>query len=87
MLLPITFLVNFLALATGLWLGLYIVTRSPRRWVSWLASLTIWCLSGHFLNVLLALAPLPTPAGAPDWLDAVLQFWGGSTARDRKSVV
>ena len=41
MLFSITFLANFIALATGLWLGLYIVTRSPRRWVSWLTGLTI----------------------------------------------
>ncbi len=75
MLLPITFLVNFLALATGLWLGLYIVTRSPRRWVSWLTGLTIWSLSGHFMNVLLALAPLPTPTGAPGLVDQFLRFW------------
>jgi len=75
MLLPITFLVNFVALATGLWLGLYIVTRSPRRWISWLTGLTLWSLSGHFLNVLLALAPLPTPTDAPTWLNPFLQFW------------
>ncbi len=75
MLLPITFLVNFLALATGLWLGLYVVTRSPRRWISWLTSLTLWSLSGHFLNVLLALAPLPAPAGGPGLLNPFLQFW------------
>ena len=75
MLLPITFLVNLVALATGLWLGLYVVTRSPRRWISWLTSLTLWSLSGHFMNVLLALAPLPTLAGAPDWLNPFLQFW------------
>lgn len=75
MLLPITFLVNFIALATGLWLGLYIVTRSPHRWISWLTSLTLWSLSGHFMNVLLALAPLPTPTGAPGLMDQFLRFW------------
>jgi hypothetical protein len=33
MLLPFTNIVNSLALAAALWLGLYVVTRSPRtRW-------------------------------------------------------
>jgi hypothetical protein len=75
MLLAITFLVNLVALATGLWLGLYVVTRSPRRWISWLTSLALWSLSGHFMNVLLALAPFPMAAGAPSWLNPFLQFW------------
>ncbi|MBN1656998.1 MAG: hypothetical protein JXA93_01285 [Anaerolineae bacterium] len=80
MLLSITFLVNLVVLAVGLWLGLYVVTRSPRRLISWLTGLTLWSLSGHFLNVLLALAPPPTPEGAPAWLNPLLQFWAGSAA-------
>jgi hypothetical protein len=77
MLFSFTFLVSLAALATGLWLGLYVVTRSPRRWTSWLTGLTLWSLCGHFLNVLLALAPLPAPTGAPAWLNPLLQFWVG----------
>jgi len=77
MLLGITFLVNLAALAAGLWLGLYVVTRSPRRWISWLTSLTIWSLSSHFLNVLLALAPLSGPASSPAWLNPLAQLWAG----------
>ncbi len=75
MLLSITSVVNFLALATALWLGLYVVTRSPRRLISWLTGLALWCLTGPFLNILLALTPLPVPAGAPSWLSPFLQFW------------
>ena len=80
MLLSTTFLVNLVALAAGLWLGLYLVTRSPRHLISWLTSLTLWSLSGHFLNVLLALAPPPTPTGVPAWLDPLLQFFAGAAA-------
>ncbi len=74
-LLPITLIVNFLALAATLWLGLYVVTRSPRRLISWLTSLALWCLTGPFLNVWLALTPPPMPAGVPVWLSPFLRFW------------
>jgi hypothetical protein len=40
-----------------LWLGLYIVTRGPRSRVSWLAGLTLWSLSGYFLDSFLHLNP------------------------------
>ena len=79
MLLPVTVIVNFVALAAALWLGLYVVTRSPRRLISWLTGLTLWCLSGQFLNVLLALAPPPMPAGVPGWLNPFVQFWEANT--------
>ena len=76
MLLPITLIVNFLALAAALWLGLYVVIPSPRRLISWLAGLAFLCLTGPFLNILLALtSPQPTPAGVLDWLNSFLRFW------------
>ncbi|MFN2157418.1 MAG: GAF domain-containing protein [Anaerolineae bacterium] len=50
-----TSLVDLLALAASLWLGLYIVTRNPRARISWLASLTLWSLSGYFLDSFLHL--------------------------------
>jgi hypothetical protein len=50
-----TSLVDLLALAASLWLGLYIVTRNPRARVSWLAGLTLWSLSGYFLDSFLHL--------------------------------
>jgi hypothetical protein len=44
--------INFVCLTVSLWLGFYIVTRSPRSRVSWLASTTLWSLCGYFLNSL-----------------------------------
>ena len=44
-----TTLVNLTALAIALWLGFYIVTRSPRSLMSWLAALTFWSLCSLFL--------------------------------------
>ena len=52
-----TWLVDFVALAASLWLGIYIVTRSPRSLVSWLAGLALWSLSGYFLDSFLHLHP------------------------------
>ena len=52
-----TWLVDFIALAASLWLGIYIVTRSPRSRVSWLAGLALWSLSGYFLDSFLHLHP------------------------------
>jgi hypothetical protein len=62
-----TSLVDFIALAASLWLGLYIVTRGPRSRVSWLAGLTLWSLGGYFLDSYLHLSP---PA---------LEWWTGWT--------
>ncbi len=64
----LTSLVDFLALAISLWLGLYIVTRSPRGRVSWLAGLTLWSLGGYFLDSFLHINPPPTRA---------LNWWTG----------
>ncbi len=50
-----TSLADLMALAASLWLGLYIVTRNPRARISWLASLTLWSLSGYFLDSFLHL--------------------------------
>ncbi len=46
----VTSLVNFIFLALSLWLGLYLVTRSPRSPISRLAGVTLWAVSGYFLN-------------------------------------
>lgn len=73
----LTTLVNLLSLAISLWLGFYIVTRSPRSRVSWLAALTLWSLMGFFLHNALAIN-LPGSTALP-WLRRVviiaLAFW------------
>lgn len=66
-LLTLTSIVNFLALAISLWLGFYIVTRSPRRQVSWLAALTLWSMTSLFFNNLLHLNLAPEET-LPLWL-------------------
>jgi hypothetical protein len=70
-----TSVINFAALSVSVWLGWYILTRSPRRLVSWLTSLTLWSLSGIFLNMLLALNPPPISSQAPTWVQTLFPFW------------
>jgi hypothetical protein len=69
----LTSLINFLCLALSLWLGFYIVTRSPRSRVSWLASAALWSLSGSFLNTLTYMNVSPEQGTLPWW-------WGWSAA-------
>ena len=65
--------INFVGLIVSLWLGCYIVTRSPRSRVSWLASATLWSLCGYFLNNL-------TYIHGPPGEDALPWWWGWSVA-------
>ena len=69
----LTSLISFICLALSLWLGFYIVTRSPRSRVSWLASGTLWSLSGSFLNTLTYINVSPEEGTLPWW-------WGWSVA-------
>ena len=71
----ITFAVNFLGLVLALWLGLYLVTRSPRYLIAWLTALTLWSMSGLFLNVLLAINPPPQTGAQLAWLRFIFPFW------------
>jgi hypothetical protein len=45
-----------LGLAASLCLGLYVVTRTPRSRLSWLAALTLWSLSAFYLQTALLVA-------------------------------
>jgi hypothetical protein len=45
----LTTLVNVIGLALALCLGLYIVTRTPRGWLTWLAALTLCSLAAFYL--------------------------------------
>ncbi len=81
LLLAITLVVNFLGLAATLWLGLFIVTRSPRSAVAWLTGLTLWSVGGQFLYTLIIINPPPPPADVPDWVLRLAPFWQpGATA-------
>ncbi len=71
----ITFVVNFIGLIITLWLGIYIVTRNARHLVAWLSAITLWCVAGLFLNILLAIDPPPLVQTWPDWLRFLLPFW------------
>jgi len=70
-----TSVINFIALSIAVWLGWYILTRSPRRLVSWLTSFTLWSLSGIFINMLLALNPPPISSNPPGWVKTLFLFW------------
>ena len=59
--------INFVCLTVSLWLGFYIVTRSPRSRVSWLASATLWSLCGYFLTSFTYVQDLPGEGTLPWW--------------------
>jgi hypothetical protein len=61
----LTTLVNLLALAASVWLGFYIVTRSPRSHLSWLAALVLWSLSTFFISDSQA---INSPSSALSWM-------------------
>ena len=75
----ITFTLNFLALFITLWLGLYLVSRSPRSSTAWLTALTLWSVGGLFINVLLALAPPPVVSDGLWWHSLLFPFWAANT--------
>ncbi|MGE5141759.1 MAG: GAF domain-containing protein [Rudaea sp.] len=68
----VTSIINLLALAAGLWLGLYIITRSFSSLHSWLATLMLAALSTFFFcNALLTHRPGNTLLA---WLQQVVIF-------------
>ena len=69
----LTSTINFIGLATTFWLGLYIITRGPHGKFSWVASATLWSLSGSFLNTLIYIHAPPASGMLPWW-------WGWSVA-------
>jgi len=75
----VTFAVNFVALIAAFWLGLYLITRSPRAPTAWLTAFTLWSLGGLFLNILLALNPPPTASFRPSGLRFLFPFWPSGT--------
>jgi hypothetical protein len=54
----LTTTINVILLAFALCLGLYVVTRTLRGWVTWLAGLMLWSLAGFYLyNALVVTTP------------------------------
>jgi hypothetical protein len=47
-------IVNLLAMVLTIWLGLYLVSRSPRYPIAWLKALSLWFMAGVFFNTLMA---------------------------------
>jgi len=63
----ITSAVSLIAMAAALWLGCYIITRSPRSRLAWLAGITLWALAGFFIDVLISTNPSPMTDGWLGW--------------------
>ncbi len=80
-----TLAVNYTALIIAWWFGLYVVTRSPRRLISWLTGLTFWAMAGLFLNILFALSPPPAPQYFPNWLQYFFLIWPKGTLEGSSS--
>ncbi len=74
-----TITVNLLALVLSIWLGLFLVSRSPKYPVAWLTALMLWFMAGMFLNVLLAINPPPITILKFSWLRLFFPFWPRET--------
>ncbi len=74
-LLDFTRIVNYIVLALSLWLGLYVVTRNPRRLIAWLTGLTLWSVASLSLSTLLAFDPPPEATQLPVWFQFFLPIW------------
>jgi hypothetical protein len=66
--------VNLLAMVLTIWLGLYLVSRSPRYPIAWLKALSLWFMAGVFFNTLMAVYP-PVELLKPQWLRIFFPFW------------
>ena len=67
MLASLTSAVSFLGMALSLWLGCYLVSRSPRSRLAWQAGLTLWALVGIFVDSLISINPSPTTSWWLGW--------------------
>jgi hypothetical protein len=72
----ITSILTFFAMAVSVWLGCYVVTRSPRSRLAWQAGLTLWALAGLFTDVLVSINPSPATTWWPGWpINLTLALW------------
>ncbi len=73
---PLTSATSFVSMALSLWLGCYILTRSPRSRLAWQACLTLWSLAGVFGDSLIAIHPAPDTAWWRGWpVNLPLALW------------
>jgi hypothetical protein len=68
----LTTLINLVGLAVCLCLGFYIVTRTPRSRISWLAALTLWSMACFYLHNTMAIH-VPG-SGVLPWLRPVVML-------------
>ena len=68
----LTTLINLVGLAICLCLGFYIVTRTPRSRISWLAALTLWSMACFYLHNTMAIHVPGT--GVLPWLRPVVML-------------
>ena len=90
--------INFASLIISLWLGFYIVTRSPRSRVSWLAGATLWSLCAYFLSSLTYVQSSPQETlpwwlgwsvviAVPFWFHLSVSFLPSQAARKQRLLV
>jgi hypothetical protein len=70
-----TIVISLLGLVLAIWLGLYLVSRSPRYIIAWLTALALWLTAAMFLNTILAINPPPIIVLEPFWLRYIFPFW------------
>ncbi len=76
MLAPLTSAVSFLGMALSLWLGCYLVSRSPRSRLAWQAGLTLWTLAGIFIDSIVSINPSPATSWWPGWpINLPIAIW------------
>ena len=81
-----TIAVNLLALVLSIWLGLYLVSRSPKYIIAWLTAGALWFAAAMFLNTLLAINPAPIILLKPTWLRFIFPFWPLGSSAGNNSV-
>jgi hypothetical protein len=59
--------ISILAMAASLWLGGYVVTRSPRSRLAWQAAFTLWSLAGIFFDAVATINPSRFTDHWPGW--------------------
>ena len=76
MLAPLTSAVSFLSMALSLWLGCYLIARSPRSRLAWQAGLTLWALGGIFVDSIVSINPSPATSWWLGWpINLPIAIW------------